>query len=76
MFNLTVLSEVVKEHQRNQLEEAKKIKMLKAIRATSPSLRERLFVRAGDLLIAAGLKLRGQYEPAMRPTPKAYQSGC
>ena len=67
---------IVKEHQNNMLEEAKKYRMLKAARAASPRLQERLFVRVGDFLISAGLRLKERYKPEMCPELEAYQSSC
>ena len=76
MLNPTVLARMVKEHQDSMLEEAKKNRILKAARAARPRLQERLFVRVGDFLISAGLRLKEQYEPEMCSCPEAYQSGC
>lgn len=75
MFDPTTLAMIiVKEHQKNMLEETKKYRMLKAARATRPRFQERLFMRVGDFLIYAGLRLKERYKPAMCSGPGAYQS--
>lgn len=76
MHDLTTLAMIAKEHQNSMLEEAKKNRMLRAIRAERPRFRERLFVRVGDFLISTGLRLKGRYKPEMRPELEAYRSGC
>ncbi len=54
--------------------EAERDYYLLGARVVKPEPRERLLVRVGDLLIAAGLKLQGQHQPVMVPAPKARQS--
>lgn len=76
MFDLTTLAMIVKEHQNNMLKEAKKERMLRAIRAKRPQLRERLSARVGDFLISAGLRLKERYEPDRCSELEAYQSSC
>ena len=62
MFN--PLSPVVaKEDQHRLLHEAQR-GAFKTVRAAGPPIKQRLFVRAGDLLISAGLRLQGDYKPA------------
>jgi len=80
MMNPTMLQMVVAVHQQNLLEEAKKSgvparsgprrsggPMSKSGRHAGPSLRERLFARAGDMLISAGQRLQARYQPATWP---------
>jgi hypothetical protein len=42
----------------------------------TPRLRERLSVRAGAALIAAGRRLQAPYEPALSQQAEAYRPGC
>jgi hypothetical protein len=76
MHDLTTLAWIAKEHRDNMLEEVKKDRMVRAIRVRRPGFRERLFVRVGDFLISAGLRLKERYKPEMRPELEAYRSGC
>ena len=65
-----------KAYQNILLEEAKTNGILKTSRTMRPRLQERLFMRVGDLLISAGLRLQGRFELATLPCSKVYQSGC
>ncbi len=76
MFHPTILSMLVKEHQDSLLEEVRKTRAPRAARTARPRLRERLFVRVGDALISAGLRLQARYKPAMYPYTEAYHSDC
>ena len=45
------------------------------VRRGGPGLRERLLVRAGAALIAAGRRLQAPYEPALGNHSEAYRTG-
>jgi hypothetical protein len=75
-MRIMTLAIIAKEHQKDMLEEVKKCRMLKALRAKRPRLQERLLVRVGDFLISAGLRLKERYQSEMCPELEAYQSGC
>ena len=42
----------------------------------APGFQERLALRVGAALIAAGQRLQAPYEPASGQEPEAYRSGC
>jgi hypothetical protein len=52
---------VAETHRNELVAQAKESRILKA---KSPRLGKRLFVRIGDILISAGLKLHQRYQPA------------
>lgn len=76
MFSPEQLLMLGKIRQEGLLEEAQGNRTSGVTRTTSPRLQERFFVRTGDFLISAGLRLRERYEPAVRPDSKVYQPGC
>ena len=45
-------------------------------RPCGPGLRERLSLRLGTLLIAAGQRIRAPYEPVLDRRPEAYGPRC
>ena len=70
---------MAKAHQNRLLKEAKEAKeigMLKAARTARPRLQERLFVRLGNFLISAGMRLQERCQPVMYPGPETHQPGC
>jgi hypothetical protein len=73
MFGLTPLA--TRAYQRALLVEVKNDAWQDFAGTVEPRLQERLFVRTGGLLVAAGLWLQAQYEP-MKCSPKARQTGC
>jgi hypothetical protein len=66
---------IEQDHQRMQVKEAEISYALKACRSENhrPS---RLLMRAGDLLVAAGSKLRERAMPPIYSSPEARHSGC
>lgn len=74
MHNPTILSMLAKVHRSNLLEEAKKSRIPRVIRAARPRFHERFLVRVGDLLISIGFKLQERYRPTMYSHPKSVNS--
>jgi hypothetical protein len=63
MFDPMIFS-VVEERQKEILEEARRKRLLIAAKAARRRPWGRLFVRAGDVLVAAGSTLQQVFEPA------------
>ncbi len=57
MFHPDIVSELIKMHQRELLEEAKKNKLLKQIRFHRPRLADHVLLSFSEFLIAQGRKL-------------------
>ncbi len=72
---LMMTKAIDQDHHRMLLKEAEINRALKACRNDNhrPS---RLLMRAGDLLVAAGSKLRERAMPPIYSTPEARHSGC
>jgi hypothetical protein len=75
MYNTPMTPEAVKAYQDILIQDAQAHLTLKVIKLQKPTFRGQLCVRAGNLLIAAGLRLRKRYEPAIYAPPEAL-SGC
>jgi hypothetical protein len=72
MFHPVITSTFVYEEVRRKEAERELYHLGARVVRTEPQ--ERLCVRVGNLLIAAGLKLQGRYQPVIVPAPKARQS--
>ena len=71
MVNPTMTRMKVSAQQNHVRREARKGRMPEQGRRVRPRLQERLFVRAGDMLISAGQRLQAPYRPATRPCHEA-----
>lgn len=74
MLMQMVAEEIYRDRQAAWLEEASIDRALKATRAPTRRLRERLLMSVGDLLISAGCKLHQHVRPPVYSD--AHQSGC
>jgi len=72
MFHPDILSELIKMHQRELLEEAKKNKLIKQIRFHRPRLADHLLLSFSEFLIAQGRKL----EKRVRQRSGDTYTGC
>ena len=71
MVNPTMTRMKVSAQQNHVRREARKGRMPEQGRRVRPRLQERLFVRAGDILISAGQRLQAPYQPAAQPCCEA-----
>ncbi len=62
MINNYLISELVRQHQKNLLEEARLERLLSESRASRPRLRDRLLLKSGNILIFLGERLKEKYE--------------
>ncbi len=74
MYNPLTL-QVAKILQDNLLKEARKGQGIENSRPVTHRLKDHLFVRLGDLLITAGLKLHRRYKPAVCSDLQPSQTG-
>jgi hypothetical protein len=74
MLDPKALSVVVKERQKNIFQQVQRARGPRTVQPANPRLLERLFLRIGDLLISAGLRLHKRYRPATCSGYKAYRS--
>ena len=72
---LMMTKAIEQDHQRMQVREAEISHALKASRNGNDRL-GRLLVRTGDLLVAAGSKLRDRAMPAVYSSPEVRHLGC
>jgi len=72
---LMMTKAIEQDHQRMQVKEAEIRYALKASRNGNDRL-GRLLVRTGDLLVAAGSKLRDRAMPAVYSSPEVRHLGC
>lgn len=73
---LAVAKIIGEDRQKVWQEEAKISQIFKATGATKPRLRDHLYIRIGDFLIAAGQRLQEHARPIMYSGPTVHQSGC
>ena len=71
MVNPTMTRMKVSAHQNHVRREARRGRMPERSGHARARLQERLFVRAGDILISAGQRLQARYQPATRPCHEA-----
>jgi len=67
MVNPTMIRMVVDAHQDQVRREARMGRTPEQGRRVRPRLQDRLFLRAGDILIATGQRLQARYRPVARP---------
>ena len=71
-MNPTMTHMIVSAHQNHVRREARRGRMPEHSRHARARLQERLFVRAGDILIATGQWLQARYRPATQSCCEAY----
>ena len=65
---------VAEQHRRDRLSDATQ-NQSRLTSATRPSLKERLFIRVGGLLVSAGLWMQRRYVPTIYARPETTRSG-
>lgn len=76
MWDFTVTQIRATDHQKDLQEEGAKARMLQATKPARASLRERILVYLGDLLICAGIWLHRLYRPMdHQPCHVAFERG-
>ena len=71
MVNPTMTQMIVEAHQDGVRREARMGRTPEQGRPVRPRLQDRLFARAGDILISTGQRLHARYKPVTQPCPEA-----
>ncbi len=76
MMHPLIIASLVEMRQENVRHDRAENQIQYIRRGARPGPRERLAMRAGAMLIAAGRRLQAPYEPALSQQSEAYRSGC
>jgi hypothetical protein len=73
MYNPDVVLIMVKEHQRELLEEAKRVRLVREAKPANHGFVDHLLADIGGLLISAGTKLQARCKPVMACCAEVHQ---